>query len=221
MASESSDQKCRKDRERERHRREILKAAERIFARKGYQGATVEEIAKEAEFAVGTIYKFFKGKEELYAQAAEALFQEFMRQFDETVLSIADPEQAIGALIELRLTHSEEHRSFLRVFFESLRDTRLDPVRVIPAHVVGIYDGYVDATRRLFERGIAQHTFDEADPLYLTLCLEGIINAFVAYWSRNEPAEPLAERIARIKREFLGRIKLRLDGGPPQPRTTS
>ena len=61
----------------------------------------------------------------------------------------------------------------------------------------------------LFARGIAQGTFDEADPLYLTLCLEGIINAFVAYWSRNEPTEPLAVRIAKMKREFLGRIKLR------------
>ena len=221
MASEEAEQLSRKDRERERHRKEILSAAERIFARKGYQGTAVEEIAKEAEFAVGTIYKFFKGKEELYAQAAEGLFQEFMGQFETRVLSLEDPEEAIAALIELRLTHSEEHRKFLRVFFETSLGSRVDPVRVVPAHVARIYDGYLEAVRGLFERGIAQGTFDEADPLYLSLCLEGIINAFVAYWSRNEPAEPLAVRIAKMKREFLGRIKLHLDVGPLEPRTTS
>jgi TetR/AcrR family transcriptional regulator len=209
------EQLSRKDRERERHRKEILKAAERVFALKGYQGATVEEIAKEAEFAVGTIYKFFKGKEELYIQAAESLFQEFMRQFEQTVLSIADPEEALGALIELRLTYSEAHRRFLRVFFETLRGNRVDPVHVIPAHLARVHDEYMESIRRLFERGVADGTFDEADPLYLTLCLEGIINAFVAYWSRHDTVESLAVRIAKLQREFLGRIKLRLDVGPP------
>lgn len=212
--SDAAEQLSRKDRERERHRQEILIAAERIFALKGYQGAAVEEIAKEAEFAVGTIYKFFKGKEDLYTQAAENLFREFMEQFAARVLSLEDPGEAIAALIELRLTHSDEHRKFLRVFFETSLGSRVNPARAIPRHVARIYDGYLEAVRDLFERGIAQGIFDRGDPLYLALCLEGIINAFVAYWSRNEPTEALAVRIAKMKREFLGRIKLRLDDGP-------
>lgn len=213
MPSERVEQLPRRDRERERHRKEILRAAERVFARKGYQGAAVEEIAREAEFAVGTIYKFFKGKEELYAQAAENLFREFLAHFESQVVNIDDPEQAIAALIELRLTYSEEHRPFMRVFLESALAQRVDPVRLIPAHLVQIYDGYLDAVRNVFARGTACGVFDEADPLYLAICLEGIINAFIAYWSRNEPAEPLAVRIGKVEREFLGRIKLPLGAG--------
>jgi TetR/AcrR family transcriptional regulator len=215
MASDEVEQLSRKDRERERHRKEILRAAERIFARQGYQGTAIEEIAREAEFAVGTIYKFFKGKEELYAQAIEGLFQEFMAQFEARVCSITDPEAAVAALIELRLTHSDEHRQFLRVFFETSMGGRVDPVRFLPAHIARIYDRYIEAVRQLFERGVALRVFDQADPLYLTLCLEGILNAFVAYWSRHEPAESLATRISKMKREFLGRIKLPLGEGPP------
>jgi len=213
MPSEKVEQLPRRDRERERHRKEILRAAERVFARKGYQGAAVEEIAREAEFAVGTIYKFFKGKEELYVQAAENLFQGFLAQFESQVVSIDDPERAIAALIALRLTYSEEHRPFMRVFLESTLAQRVDPVRLIPAHLVQIYDGYLDAVRGVFARGTARGVFDEADPLYLAICLEGIINAFIAYWSRNEPAEPLAVRIGKVEREFLGRIKLPLGAG--------
>ena len=171
----------RKVREREGHRREIIVVAERIFAEKGYHATTIEEIAKEAEFAVGTLYNLFKGKDELYARVIENFVQQFMADFEEKVVSEDNPEKAIGALIGLRLTHFDEHR-----------------------------DRYVAAITKIFERGTASGIFDQGDPLYLTLCLEGIINAFVAYWSRHDPIEPLDIRIGKIRREFLERIKLRL-----------
>ena len=56
----------RKEREYRIRREEILKAAECVFAQKGFHNSTVAEIAKESEFAIGTIYQFFKNKEELY-----------------------------------------------------------------------------------------------------------------------------------------------------------
>jgi len=56
----------RKEREYRTRREEILKAAESAFAQKGFHNSTVAEIAKESEFAIGTIYQFFKNKEELY-----------------------------------------------------------------------------------------------------------------------------------------------------------
>ena len=56
----------RKEREYRTRREEILKAAESVFAKNGFYNSTVAEIAKESEFAIGTIYQFFKNKEELY-----------------------------------------------------------------------------------------------------------------------------------------------------------
>ena len=46
-----------------------------------------------------------------------------------------------------------------------------------------------------------------ADPLYLTLCLEGVINAFVSYWSMREPEEDLPTRIEKMQKVFLERIR--------------
>lgn len=196
----------RKERERERHRREILDAGERVFIHKGYYLATIEEIAQEAEFAVGTIYNFFKGKEELYTQVAEKIAQDFMDVFEQKVLTKSDPEEAIGALIELRLTHFEDHRGFFRVFFETSPGSRLDPARALPPNCAALYDRYMDAVSGIFERGMKDGLFDEMDPFYLTLCLEGIVNAFVAYWSRSEPSEPLATRVEKMRNAFLGRV---------------
>jgi AcrR family transcriptional regulator len=212
MTHEPAKKLSRKERERERHRREILEAAERVFVRKGYYLATVEQIAQEAQFAVGTIYNFFTGKEELYSQVVEKIAQDFMEVFEQQVLTRSDPEEAIGALIELRLTHFDDHRGFFRVFFETSPGSRLDPPRALPPNCVGLYDRYLDAVSGIFERGITDGLFDEMDSFYLTLCLEGIINAFVAYWSRSEPSEPLATRVDKMRNTFLGRLRV---GDPP------
>lgn len=196
----------RREREKLRHRNEILGAAERVFIRKGYHHSTVEEIAQEAEFSVGSIYNFFQGKEELYAEVVHKIARDFMDLFEKQVLGEDDPEQAISALIELRLTYFEDHRGFFRVFFETSPSGRFDPARVLPENCINLYDQYIDIVSGIFRRGVEDRRFDNLDPLYLTLCLEGIINAFVAYWSRIETAEPLAERVAKMKDAFLGRI---------------
>ena len=57
----------RKEREKERRRQQIIVAAKRVFSGKGFNKATMEDIAKEAELSPGTIYIYFKNKDELYA----------------------------------------------------------------------------------------------------------------------------------------------------------
>ncbi len=214
MAPQEIEQMSRKDRQREGHRREILAAAERIFARKGYHATTMEEVAKEAEFAVGTLYNLFKGKDDLYTNVIKAFVEQFLGQFAARVQSIDDADKAIAALIELRLTHFDEHREFIRVAFEASLCCRLEPAQGLAPELVEMHSRYTESVRKIFEQGIAQGTFDQADPLYLALCLEGIINAFVGYWSRHGSTESLSERIAKMRREFLGRIKVRLGDGP-------
>nr|HDN01233.1 TetR/AcrR family transcriptional regulator [Deltaproteobacteria bacterium] len=56
----------RREREKLRQRRQMLAAALELFSEKGFHNVTMHEIAKRAEFAIGTLYKFFKNKEDLY-----------------------------------------------------------------------------------------------------------------------------------------------------------
>ena len=59
--------KERKKREREMRRQQIMVAAKRVFTQKGYEKSTMEDIAREAELSPGTLYLYFKSKDELYA----------------------------------------------------------------------------------------------------------------------------------------------------------
>ncbi|MBN2423796.1 MAG: TetR/AcrR family transcriptional regulator [Calditrichaceae bacterium] len=56
----------RKEREKEQRRVEIIDAAERIFFSKGLEVATMDDVAEEAELSKGTLYLYFKNKEDLY-----------------------------------------------------------------------------------------------------------------------------------------------------------
>ena len=50
----------RREREKLRHRKEMLDAALKLFSEKGFHNVSMHEIAQKAEFAIGTLYKFFK-----------------------------------------------------------------------------------------------------------------------------------------------------------------
>jgi AcrR family transcriptional regulator len=69
----------RKEREHLVHRREILSAAEKVFATKGFFPTTMSEIAHEAEFGTGTLYKYFKSKEDLYFTLIDEKVEEINR----------------------------------------------------------------------------------------------------------------------------------------------
>ena len=58
----------RKEREKQQRRKSIIDAAEKIFFQKGFDNTTMDEIAEEAELSKGTLYLYFKSKEELFLE---------------------------------------------------------------------------------------------------------------------------------------------------------
>ena len=91
----------RKEREKERRKQQIIVAAKRVFSEKGFNKATMEDIASEAELSPGTLYLYFKNKEELYASLSLRILQylniRVQHVNDETELN---PEQKMTALQE-------------------------------------------------------------------------------------------------------------------------
>jgi AcrR family transcriptional regulator len=72
----------RKGRERERRRQDIMVAARRVFSARGYEKATMEDIAREVELSPGTLYLYFKNKDDLYASLNLRVLQFLNVKFD-------------------------------------------------------------------------------------------------------------------------------------------
>ncbi|QVK20119.1 TetR/AcrR family transcriptional regulator [Mycoplasmatota bacterium] len=71
----------RKERERLQRETEIINSAEKIFARDGFEHASMNEIAKEAEFSKRTLYQYFEDKNDLYLTVALRLYNNMYRYF--------------------------------------------------------------------------------------------------------------------------------------------
>jgi AcrR family transcriptional regulator len=91
----------RKQRERERRRQQIIVAAKRVFSEKGYSKSTMEDIAREAELSPGTLYLYFKNKDELYASLSLRILQYLnIRLEDVKKEKDIEPRQKITAIKE-------------------------------------------------------------------------------------------------------------------------
>lgn len=63
---EGKEKLSRREREKLWQRRQMLDAAIELFSERGYHNVSMHQIAERLEFAIGTLYKFFKNKEDLY-----------------------------------------------------------------------------------------------------------------------------------------------------------
>jgi AcrR family transcriptional regulator len=77
-------------------REQILEAAVRVFARRGFGNATVAEIAEEADVAAGTIYNYFENKEDLFMSIPELISEPMLATFLETAFGGNEPTDIKG-----------------------------------------------------------------------------------------------------------------------------
>ena len=91
----------RKQRERERRRQQIIVAAKRVFSGRGFSKTTMEDIAREAELSPGTLYLYFKNKDELYASLSLRILQYMnIRLEDVKKETDSEPAQKIASIKE-------------------------------------------------------------------------------------------------------------------------
>lgn len=118
MADDLNKSLSRRERERIAHMNEVLQAAEDCFLEKGYRDATIEDIAKRADFAVGSIYTFYKNKEDLLSHVVLRIAKTQVGDFETQVKPLMNnPVEALEALTRLWAAHAIKYGDFLLMSF--------------------------------------------------------------------------------------------------------
>ncbi|HEY4612361.1 MAG TPA: TetR/AcrR family transcriptional regulator [Bacteroidota bacterium] len=107
----------RKEREKEHRREEIINAAQKVFFEKGLQVATMDEIAEEAELSKGTLYLYYKSKEDLYLAVMMRGIEILYNMFAETT---STQEPTVVQLVKMGDAYYEffkQHRNYFRMFY--------------------------------------------------------------------------------------------------------
>ena len=95
---------------------EILEAARKVFARRGFDGATVDEIAEAAGLAKGTVYLYFPSKREIYLEALRQGISRLVDEIKRNVAAAPAPADKVRAFIETRVRYAEEHRDLVKIY---------------------------------------------------------------------------------------------------------
>lgn len=105
----------RKRQEKEIRRKDIVDAAERVFFSKGYENASMDEVAKEAEFSKRTVYVYFNSKEQIYFEIMIRGYR-LLIEMIENSFKTEPPRNALDELRSIFFTFFEFSRSFPEYF---------------------------------------------------------------------------------------------------------
>ena len=134
--------------------REILDATCRVVARHGFQGATVERVAEEAEIAKGTVYLYFQNKDELFTAAVEQGIQSFTSQVRDQVTEALTPIEKLQRLIEVSLELSDTHRDFFKTLLLERNFLAASPNHPEAAHMLDLYLAHIRFMEEIIQDGV-------------------------------------------------------------------
>src|SRR5512138_3910305 len=104
-------------------REAILRAAIRVFARHGYFNAQVADIAREAGVAAGTVYLYFRSKDDLLVSIFERTMKEARSEAEAALADVSDPVERLRRLGRLHLERLGRDRDLAVVFQVELRQS--------------------------------------------------------------------------------------------------
>jgi len=107
----------RKEREREARREEIIGAAEKVFFQKGLTQATMDEIAEAAELSKGTLYLYYKSKEDLYLTVSMTGTDILLGKFQEVAASSDHVVKQLMGLLDEYYKFFQSYRHYFRMFY--------------------------------------------------------------------------------------------------------
>ncbi|WP_372677531.1 TetR/AcrR family transcriptional regulator [Desulfosarcina sp.] len=159
----------RKEREKERRRQQIIVAAKRVFSENGFNKATMEDIAKEAELSPGTLYLYFKNKEELYASLSLRILQYLHIRVTHVNKDAAlSPEQKLSALMEAMYdVYDFDPLIIINMFHLQSSETLKNLSESLLEEIKHLSQKSIGAIAKIFEEGMKKGIYIERHPVAL------------------------------------------------------
>lgn len=194
----------RKEREFLAHREEILSAAEKVFAAKGFFPTTMSDIARRAEFGTGTLYKYFKSKEELYFTLIDEKVEEINRLVKTELSQKNSAVERIKKVLRLQFEFIERNRDFFRIYISERSRFEWTVKDDLGKGLHEKMVSYIDILSEVIRQGIKKGEFRSMDPRDLAHAFVGIVNSFVFEWLISREPYPLVSKLDAVLEIFLG-----------------
>jgi TetR/AcrR family fatty acid metabolism transcriptional regulator len=192
-------------------RRQILEAAVAVFAQRGYFTARISDIAGSAGVADGTIYLYFKNKEDIIVSLFADVLERHLARAKEEIIGVRTPREKLLAIARHHLAALSERRDVAILFQTELRQSALMS-RLSSKEL----RSYFDLLSKVIEEGQAAGVFRSEMPRSLVVqAFFGALDEMVTSWILSPTHYNLVDLAESVTDLFLGG----LDATPNRART--
>lgn len=157
----------------------IIGAATEVFAEKGFYNATIADIAKRANVAEGTIYLYFKNKDDLLISIFEHSIDLFTKAVNKEILGNLSPEEKLKRFVSLHLKLVQENPNLAQVLQIELRQSS----KFMKEYRGGKFAEYLHLVESIIHEGQEKNRFrKDLDARVLRRALFGAVDEMALDW---------------------------------------
>ncbi len=184
-------------------REAILRAAITVFAQRGYFNSKVADIAGAAGIADGTVYLYFKSKDEILHSIFDRAMEEFIADGKREIAEIESIEKRLRRIAELHLERLGADRDLAVVFQVELRGS----TKFMEEFSGGGFAEYLDIIRQTIEAGQKSGAFrKDLKAIVAAKIFYGALDEMVTNWILSKQSYPLKPLAAEVLKIFFGGI---------------
>jgi AcrR family transcriptional regulator len=187
-------------------RKRLMKAGTKVFAQKGYAGASVNEIARKAGASKPVLYYYFKNKEGLYLAILSHGFEERMRLMREAFETPTDWRNRLVKMVDSVLCMARQRQDLYKVTFHAAFAPKDEAPRGIQLQKKGRHA--IEVFRNFLKQGLEERFFrKDVDLRVLAAALHGQLLFYALMQTLNPSALPPRLRAEEIVEIFLNGAK--------------
>ncbi len=193
-------------------RRHILEAAVEVFAKAGFHKSRVSDVARAANVADGTIYLYFKSKDEILLCIFEEAMAEMIEAVEEKLDTLDDPFEMLRTFTEFHMDRVERRRSVAKVLQVELRLSNTFMRQYKPTKL----KQYLDIVGRIVEDGQARGLMrNDVNPIIVRRALFGALDEIAMQWILTPGARyGLRESASQIADIFTSGLRPAVEASP-------
>lgn len=184
-------------------REAILRAAIKVFAGNGYFNSKVSDIAREAGVADGTVYLYFKNKDDILHSIFDRAMAEFIAEGRREIEPIEDAAEKLRRIAKLHLERLSADRELAIVFQVELRGS----TKFMEEFSAAGFAEYLDIIRRTIAEGQKTGAFrKDLSPTVAAKILYGALDEMVTNWIISKKSYALAPMADEVLKIFFGGV---------------
>jgi TetR/AcrR family fatty acid metabolism transcriptional regulator len=181
----------------------ILRAAAKVFARSGYFNAKVSDVARTAGVADGTVYLYFKNKDDLLTSIFGWAMGEFIKRAHAAIAEVSDPREKLRRFASLHFSLLEQERDIAIVFQVELRQS----TKFMEHFSTTYLAEYLQMLREIIEEGQRSGLFrKQINSTFVTKALFGMLDEMATNWVLSHKSHNLTAMVEPVLDIFFNGV---------------